>query len=284
MPNVVRIRLGIQKTLIRSLVLYMIVAYTGKTGSGKTFLMVRHAFVYWKKGWNIYTNTVLYFLTYKGYSAIFYVFNWLCKLLFFRLGYKGRVGEGKIIYFQEIAEILDARDAIILFDEGQVLFNARNWESLPEDFSYKLQQHRKHGLHLFVTCQSLGTIDINYRRLVQKWYHCEDVIALFGLRNPSLLSLHRWSLKDVDYLYEANTEVINVPDVKVRLFFIHRWRRRLYDTLYDIGFKRFKVIWTTHYKKGKKSRIWIMCPKKMSRQQAMSAISSSRTLHYGKRK
>jgi hypothetical protein len=259
----------------------MIVAYTGKTGSGKTYMMVYHAFRYWKQGWNIYSNTILFFNAFKGYSLIVRGSKWLCKKLFSRLGYKGRIGEGKIVYFQEISEILDARDAIILFDEGQVLFNARNWESLPDDFSYKIQQHRKHGLHLFVTCQSLGTIDINYRRLIQKWYHCEDRIALFGIRNPSLLSLHTWSLKDVDYLYEVNTEVINVPDVQRRLFIIHRWKRRLYDTLYDIGFHRFKVIWTTYKEQKRQSRRWMIIPKKMTSQQATRVISSSRAFHYG---
>ena len=50
----------------------MIKAYTGKTGSGKTYLMVKEAFEYYKKGVNIYSNTVLTFPKKPKYGKIAY--------------------------------------------------------------------------------------------------------------------------------------------------------------------------------------------------------------------
>lgn len=124
----------------------MITAFTGKTGSGKTFNMIKIAFSEWKRGVNIYSNTYLHFEKYRHKYD----------------------NAGKIVYFENIRDIIDARDAIVLFDEAQVLFNARQWESLPEEFQYKLQQSRKHKIDLFCTTQNLGTIDITYRRLIHQ--------------------------------------------------------------------------------------------------------------------
>lgn len=233
----------------------MIYAFTGKTGSGKTFNMVRHAFKYYLRGIDIYSNTVLNFEQYgrPGYLA---------KKL-------GRTKRGRINYFEDITEILEAKNGLILFDEAQVLFNARNWEALPAEFQYKLQQHRKHRLDLFCTTQNMGTIDISYRRLVQRWFHHEPIVQLGAV----LVGWFRVKEKDIDYLYNS-VDDLAVPDIKARIMFIHRWKKRLYDTYYDIGFKRFKIINECFYdeKLRKKHQLWIL-PKAMSLSDARKQMS-----------
>lgn len=264
----------------------MIYAWTGKTGSGKTFSMVKEARKAWLKGTDIWSNTVLTFLPEKKcegnlqemqmYIDINIVdfptlFSGYERAKFWLLT-KIKPGimplrRGKIRYFEDISEILEARNGLILFDEAQVLFNARLWESLPNEFQYKLQQSRKHALDLFCTTQNLGTIDITYRRLIHGWYHCEASFGFLGF------NLHRLLIKDVDEIYNT-VDDLKATTLKSKLFLIHRFSPAYYDTLYDIGFKRFKVqcVSLYEYSREKKKLIkqqvgWII-PKKMSLENA----------------
>lgn len=235
----------------------MIYAYTGKTGSGKTYKMVQEAFRLWRNGSDIYSNTNLFFEKYK----------------------RKKWKTGRIVYFENINDILDAQNAVILFDEAQVLFNARLWEALPAEFQYKLQQHRKHKLTLLCTTQSLKAIDITYRRLIHFWFHCEDVIALLGKRNPSIISLHRIKEKDTDAIHENEVDETKVDDINKSLFVIAVWKRRLYDTLYDIGFRRFKTLWLQELKspenenKSQSTSKLMILPKEMSLSEGQRLIS-----------
>jgi hypothetical protein len=266
----------------------MIYAFTGKTGSGKTYQMVRTIYKEWRHGRDVYSNTVLFFLpdpSDRGgftildrpeqFSFLEHAVYWIKKTILKRPRANEGHKRGHIFYFESINEILHVEDGVVAFDEAQVLFNARLWESLPDEFQYKLQQHRKHRLDLYCTTQNLGTIDITYRRLIQWWGHCRETLALFGIRNPSLLSWHSYEIKDIDYLYNT-VDDLQVPSIGSETFFISRFSKRLYDTFYDIGFKRFKTLWVSFHDrtKNKMERQWLVIPKKMSLKDAWSEISS----------
>ena len=229
----------------------MIFAFTGKTGSGKTYQMVKEIYARWKTGTDVYSNTYLLFEKYERFK--FYEV-WLYNIQKFFLNLLKRNVEpqkrGRIIYYEDISEIIEARNGIILMDEGQNLLEARNWENLPAEFSNKLRQHRKHRLDLYVTTQNLGTIDINLRRLVQKWKHTRDVFALFGKRNPNIFSIHITEEKDIDELYN-NVDDLLVNSLSHSTFFIHLWKKKLYDTMYDIGFTTLKSVWLQENEKTK---------------------------------
>jgi len=47
----------------------MIYAYTGKTGSGKTFNMARDAYKRWRRGEDLYTNTYFTFIPKELYNC-----------------------------------------------------------------------------------------------------------------------------------------------------------------------------------------------------------------------
>lgn len=247
----------------------MIYAYTGKTGSGKTFNMVRDAFREWRAGRDIYSNTILFFEDIDRKKLLTRL-----ALMTRRIEYGAyRASKrGRIIYFEDISEILEARDGLILFDEAQVLFNARSWESLPKEFMYKLQQHRKHRLVLFCTTQNLSRIDIVYRQLVQYWWHFEPVFALG--ENPINLGLFRRKTKDVNAI-NNQVDDTKVPDLKVKFWLMHRFKKRLYDTFFDVGFRRFKTIWQMYYNSGTRrlERKFIIAPKEMRLSDALRAIS-----------
>lgn len=231
----------------------MIYLYTGKTGSGKTFSMVKDIYPQWFKGRDIYSNTKLFFEKFGGKANSNIIdnpenFNYVEKTLeaikkkycsLAKKSYKPK-RRGRIVYFDDITELIELKDGIICMDEAQSLLDARNWENLPMEFSNKLRQHRKHKLDLYATTQNMGTIDINMRRLVQRWVHSKDLFALFWIRNPSLLTLHKKEVKDIDYLYNS-VDDLQVPTLTNFYFFIHPLKKRYYDTLYDIGFKAYKV-------------------------------------------
>jgi len=257
----------------------MIIAYTGKTGSGKTFKMIKKAYKRWLAGEDIYSNTVLYFEKFGGAAG-----SEVHDLLFFlrklpipntwktRLEKRRGSKRGRITYFEDITEILEAKDGVILFDEAQVLFSARQWETLPAEFQYKLQQHRKHRLDLYCTAQNMGTIDIMYRRLVQYWYHCERLIQIG--KHLSWLGLYIVRTKDVDQLYNSVDDLV-VDNIRTRPFFITFLTRRLYDTFYDIGFRRFKTIWSIYLDDQMRSKkTWIIMPKNKQLKDVLREIST----------
>lgn len=249
----------------------MIYAFTGKTGSGKTFHMIKFAYKEWLRGVDIYSNTVLLFES-RRLPVWHKIKHWL-RYTFIYIARREYTppARGRIIHFEDISEILEAKNGVILFDEAQVLFNARSWESLPKEFQYKLQQHRKHRLDLYCTTQNMGAIDITYRRLVQFWFH-HDVSFAIG-ENPVWFGIFRSANKDIDMLYNS-VDDLQVPTLKRHLFIIWRGSRRLYDTMYDIGFRRFKSIWLTQYnsKTHKTEELAMIIPKEMSLQNARTQL------------
>lgn len=218
--------------------------YTGKTGSGKTYCMVKDAYKRWLKGQNIYSNTFLFFDEVYKKSLRFF---WR-KLLRFIFHIDLKCGE--ISYYEDIVDLFNVRDGLILLDEGQVLLNARSWDSLPRIMSYKLQQHRKHNLDLFATSQSMGCIDKDYRRLIQYWFDCKKFLQLKRFRKVSIIyGIFLKYVKDVDAIWETQNEAKLVENIGwPKLFTIHFLKRRLYDTSYDIGFNYLKIIWVSKLK------------------------------------
>lgn len=248
----------------------MIHIYTGKTGSGKTFQMINDIYPQWLNGRDVYSNTKLFFEKFGGKAGSNIIDNpenftiiekaveiirrnWLTHARKKVFGYfirKKWINDydyypkfrGRIDYFDDITELIEIRDGIICMDEAQNLLDSRQWENLPSIFSNKLRQHRKHNLDLYATTQNMGTIDLNLRRLVQRWKHSRDIFALFGMRNPSWLTIHTTEEKDVDMLYTSVDDLV-VPSIETKTFTIHLFKRRLYDTLYDIGFNNYKILW-----------------------------------------
>lgn len=73
-------------------------------------------------------------------------------------------------------------------DEAQIYLNARRWKDLPEEWEYKLQQHRKEGLHIFGSVQDLKRADTVLRELVGEYYECHKI---FGI-----ILVHEYNIKD----------------------------------------------------------------------------------------
>lgn len=253
----------------------MVYLWSGKTGSGKTFRMCKKAFRYWLNGIDVYSNIQLLFYFVKGFSYA-ERFGYQIKVLWcqiFRIPLKP-LRRGQIWFFDNITEIFDARDGLIVFDDAGVLFNSKSWEAMPIEFVYKLQLQRHHKLDMFATVPNIKSVHIDYRRLVQKWYYCK-VIFRIGSDTKEWFGLHSIEEKDVDEITIVEDDNL-ATTIKTRYFFIHAWKRRLYDTLADIAFRRYKIIWISH---NQDKQCWII-PKEQSLKDAIrySTLLQS-TLH-----
>jgi len=227
----------------------MIIMRSGKTGSGKSFDATWLAHHFWLRGMDVWSNTPLFFTDFRdgfgGENIIenpekFTILergveiirrNWLIHVS--KSDYCP-MSRGRISYFDTIDEVFHVKNSAILFDEGQTLFRSYDWESIPRLFLQKLEQNRKHEIHLITTAQRVKAININYRELIQDWAHFETIFDLFGFH------IYRKKIKDIDYITEELQEA-NVPTLKTAglLGFkvLTPWTKRIFDTMYDIGFE-----------------------------------------------
>jgi len=130
--------------------------YTGLPGSGKTYVLVRQALKFLKKGVHVWTNFSI-----KPVDPKYMPF---------------------LHYWRRVEDLRGVKNGIILMDEAQIYFNSRKWADLPSEWQYKLQQHRKEGLHIFGTVQNIKRIDTIMRELVSHYYECSKFFNLIFLR------------------------------------------------------------------------------------------------------
>lgn len=117
----------------------MIIMYKGRRGCGKTLTMVKDAYNFYSKGWEIYSN-----------------FN-------ISIPYKKLSNEDiiNLINNQKI------RDCVLLIDEIQTIIDSRRSMSKSNlNLSYFIQQIRKRGIVLLCTTQFTRTTDVRLREHV----------------------------------------------------------------------------------------------------------------------
>lgn len=188
----------------------MIVVITGLTGSGKTWFMTQLMLKDWKNGANIYANFPLFFPNENE----------------------------RVNRWHNLDELYSLSGGVIAIDEGQKLFDARRWGSLPLSFAEKIAQHRKHFLDIYTTTQDIGHIDLRVRGNIHELYNCQSIFRWpKNDRVKPILQLIRITkkrriLSDGDRLIWER--------VNRKLFLISRlWSKELYNTYGDIGFEKY---------------------------------------------
>jgi len=161
---------------------------TGLPGKGKTYYMTSLAERFIREGRRIYSN---------------YHLNTDSEL---------------VTYWNNIYEINNFDDGVILMDEAQRYFNARQWGLLSEDTEIKLQQHRKNGLDVYCTTQHYTRLDVTLRILVHKFYVCS--------RFWKIIKIQEFYLEDMD-----NAHTSGVSPNSIWTDFIWQ-RKKIYD-FYD---------------------------------------------------
>lgn len=243
----------------------MIFAFTGKTGSGKTYSMVNAVYPAWVNGRNIYSNIQLNFKTpfkIKILNKFYFIISKIKKSQ-----YKPKK-HGTIFYFQDLDEIKHIKNAIILLDEGQEFLGAYNWKTNDKEFIRKLRMQRKQILDIYTTSQNITSIDLNYRRLVQGLYYCRG-------RYHTPFSYHYIiQSKEVYELFNQNVDDLKMHTKKTYKKVIFKiFNTKLYDTLEEVSSKKLKIIWLISKQKKKAYII----PKSMSLSPSLRAISTMKS-------
>jgi len=189
----------------------MITVITGLTGSGKTWFMSRLLLNDWKAGFSVFANFPLMFPNDNEN-----VFRW-----------------------HQLDELYRLTSGVIAIDEGQKLFDARRWGSLPISFSEKIAQHRKHFLDIYTTTQDIGHIDLRVRSNIHELYNCQSLFRFpKNDREKPVLQLIRVTRKQ--RVVTSDTDRLQWQVVGKKYFWISRFfTKTLYNTYGDIGFERF---------------------------------------------
>lgn len=197
----------------------MIYCLVGRPGTGKTYSLVKIAYDAVLSGRNVYTNfhidfTELLrkrrkrFLAIKKLIPFRFLDNWFLKKLNF----------GRVEIWKELSDFTFLREGLILMDEAQIYINSREYKSLPPSVQYKFQQHRKHGLDLYLAVQNVKRIDIVARELVNSVFEFRRVGKLFVM-----------SEYDIEEIDKAKRESYGF-----KFFFFDKVIASCYDTMQEV--------------------------------------------------
>jgi len=130
----------------------MVIAFTGKPGTGKTLSAVRYIVKDNRK--TVYTNVKL------------------------------QISGKNIIQISpaNLQDLKKLRDGIVFIDEANFVFSSRFWNRIPKDIVQFWAMHRKRGVDLVLTSHSLKRIDIILRELVSYEIRCKW-FGLFVINN-----------------------------------------------------------------------------------------------------
>ncbi len=189
----------------------MIIVITGLTGSGKTWFMTRMMMKDWERGADIYAN---FPLTFPNENE-------------------------RIHRWHNLDELYHLTGGVIAIDEGQKLFDARRWGSLPVSFGEKIAQHRKHFLDIYTTTQDIGHIDLRVRSNIHELFNCQSLFRFpRNDRVKPIIQITRVIRKK--RVVSSDTDRLLWEKLSSKIFFISRyWTKDLYNTYGDIGFNRF---------------------------------------------
>lgn len=191
----------------------MIICITGLTGSGKTWLQTQMIRRSWREGFPAHVN----------YPVSFPPDN------------------EDVYRWHQLPEIYDIKNGVIGIDEGQKLFDARKWFSLPQSFTDKITQHRKHGVDIITNTQDLGQIDIRIRSNIHELYNCKSVIRI--PRNERVKPVFQiLSVMKYGRTLSSETQRITWHNIWKfrRLHFISKyWTVSYYNTYADVGLEKY---------------------------------------------
>lgn len=140
--------------------------HSGRPGTGKTYNLTRDVIKALNKGIMVKSN---YKIFWNGYEE---KKTWWKKILY-KLKIKKEwksVPRSNLSYWRKLEDLYSFQEGIIAMDEAHVYMNARRWKDLPENMEKKLAQHRKDGLHIWGTVQSVNRLDTIIRELIDYWY------------------------------------------------------------------------------------------------------------------
>ena len=188
----------------------MITVIDGAPGSGKTIFMCLLIRKEWRAGFEIYSNFPMWF----------------------------DPDRTRINRWHSLDEVYNLENGIMAIDEGQKLFDARRWASLPITFAEKIAQHRHHHLDIYTTTQDMGHIDKRIRDNVHAIYSVRSVFRFpRNERVKPILQISRVVHKSRSMA--ADGRLLWKVDGARTLYISRFWTREYYNTYATIGMDRF---------------------------------------------
>lgn len=189
----------------------MIIVFEGPAGSGKTLLMTKMLFNDWRSGSHCHLNYRVYFDD----------------------------NNTNVERWHNLDETYGLENGVIGIDEGQKLFDARRWASLPLSFAEKIASHRHHHLDIYTTTQDLMHIDVRVRSNIHILYSCRKIFRWpLNDRVKPILFIMRVTKKIRNI--NADTNRLTFERAGSKTYYISRyWTKVLYDTYANIDFEKF---------------------------------------------
>jgi hypothetical protein len=219
----------------------MIYFLTGKPGTGKTLTSVALGRKFIKQGRDVFFNFDVDYTPLdvaEKVNPLRFAWTWFKETFDFQ---KPRSQWGKVYRWgrtkeQGLKEFPKINRGVIFMDEGHIWVNSRMFMELPLEFHYKVAQHRKDGLDIYIISQAEGRIDKVIRELVN------DVINLHKFPDgPRVTLFHWWNCYDIG---EIDKEVRKSHGFK--LWFPDRVLYKCYNTFFkfeDTGELQFEVMY-----------------------------------------
>lgn len=141
----------------------------------------------------------------------------------------------KILYWENIDDLIQHENCDIFIDELGNYFDARNWENLSLNARKWLTQGAKRGIEIYGACQDFAQVDKAFRRLVNHLIHIKKIM---GSRRPSATTppvRYIWGIclmVELDpAVYKEDKDKFAVKSaLSLRFFFIRRSYCEAYDT------------------------------------------------------
>ena len=163
----------------------MIYMYTGTNGSGKTYHVVRQIYARLRRGCDVLTNI---FLDVRGKIKGEYIYKPLMDIT-----------PAAIIDFARAKRRRES-SCLVVIDEAQLLFNARNFSAKDRwDWIRFFPEHRKYGLDIILVTPYDRMIDRQIRvlteyevrhRVANRYGFIGGILSLFGIK--IFVAEYRW--------------------------------------------------------------------------------------------
>jgi hypothetical protein len=203
----------------------MLIAVDGKKGSGKTFLIAKFLERDNKNGVPIVANFKLLFCEYR--------------------------------HFHLLQEIFGLTNCSIGIDEGQKLFEARRFMSLPPQFCEMVAGDRHDHITLYATTQNITHVDKRVRDNVDILYSVKRVFRFpfndfdkTGKSTPALFQVSRYWRMEKEL---TPSGMVRWKKKDSHFFIISKFKKALYETYEKISMANY--VWTLIQKKEKRGRM-----------------------------
>lgn len=152
-----------------------ITMHTGRPGTGKTYNAVREVIKLLNNGEIVYSNIKIFW---NGYEEKRTWWKDILIKIKIKEKYK-KYPKNNLRFWTKLEDLYKIEDGTIFIDEAHVYMNSRRWKNLPVEMEKKLAQHRKDGLHIIGTVQSVNRLDTIFRELIDYWFVYENGYFFF---------------------------------------------------------------------------------------------------------